>query len=47
MYQYYQEDNIRDYVNRTFAMYDHDHSNTLDINEFGLFIQDWYRNMGY
>ena len=38
---------ITDYVNRTFAMYDFDGSNTLDPHEFSCYLQDWYANMGY
>lgn len=38
---------IHDYVNRTFAMYDFDGSNTLEINEFACYLRDWYMNMGY
>lgn len=47
MYQFNQEAEIYDYVNRTFAMYDRDHSNTLDMNEFIAYMNDWYHNMGY
>ena len=48
MPQYQDEDSaIRDYVDRTFAMYDIDKSNTLEINEFTIYLQDWYANMGY
>ena len=38
---------IAEYVNRTFAMYDFDNSNTLEINEFAAYLQDYYANMGY
>lgn len=47
MYQFNSEAQIYDYVNRTFAMYDLDGSNTLDIYEFSNYLTDWYRNMGY
>ena len=47
MYQYNSEQAIRDYVERTFAMYDMDQSQTLDINEFARYLQDWYMNSGY
>ena len=47
MYQYNSEQAIRDYVERTFAMYDLDHSQTLDIYEFSRYLQDWYYNSGY
>ena len=46
MYGYHQDQAIRDYVERTFAMYDLDHSGTLDVNEFPRFIMDWYANFG-
>ena len=46
MYAYNQDAAIRDYVERTFAIYDLDHSGTLDINEFPRFISDWYANHG-
>ena len=32
MYNFAGEQEIYNYVNHTFAMYDRDHSNTLDIN---------------
>lgn len=46
MYQYYADQAIRDYVERTFAFYDVDHSQTLDLNEFTRYIHDWYANHG-
>ena len=47
MYSYYQDNNIRDYVERTFNIYDRDRSGALDIYEFCDFITDWFRNNGY
>ena len=48
MYNYGSQDAaLRDYIDRTFEIYDFDKSGGLDFDEFTMYLHDWYGNMGH